>query len=35
MNKEEFLAELKTALNGNINSALVQENLEYLSLIHI
>lgn len=29
MSKEEFLAELRTALNGNINSALVQENMEY------
>ena len=29
MNREEFLAGLKTALNGNIDSALVQENLEY------
>lgn len=29
MNKEEFLAQLRTALNGNIDSALVQENMEY------
>ncbi len=29
MNKEEFLAQLKLALGGNINSALVQENLDY------
>lgn len=29
MNKEEFLAQLKTALGGNIASNLVQENLDY------
>lgn len=29
MNREEFLARLKTALGGNINSSLVQENLDY------
>lgn len=31
MNKEEFLSQLRTALNGNIDSALVQENMEYYS----
>lgn len=29
MNKEEFLAQLKLALGGNISGALVQENLDY------
>ena len=29
MNREEFLAQLKTALGGNIDDRLVQENLNY------
>ena len=29
MNKEDFLAQLKLALGGNIDGALVQENLDY------